>query len=182
MSRVPFFFMGLDCLLERVVMIIICSDCRKILGEKEPLDDKRHTHSFCRPCYLKFAGEHAIPRLGELLDKFDVPVMVVNEEFRTLAVNQKLADILGKSDRECHGLLGGEALECKFSKFELECGKTTHCAACVIRGAVQETLDTGMPQTDVPATLEQDNAEVQILISSKMDSEIQGVVVQIKPC
>lgn len=32
-------------------MIIICAWCTKYLGEKEPLDDHRQTHSMCGQCF-----------------------------------------------------------------------------------------------------------------------------------
>ena len=31
-------------------MIRICCDCKKVLGEKEPLEDKRITHGYCPEC------------------------------------------------------------------------------------------------------------------------------------
>ena len=31
-------------------MIRICCDCKKNLGEKEPLEDKRITHGYCSEC------------------------------------------------------------------------------------------------------------------------------------
>jgi len=32
-------------------VIIVCCVCQKVIGEKEPLDDKTETHTYCRPCY-----------------------------------------------------------------------------------------------------------------------------------
>jgi len=32
-------------------MIRICSKCGKNLGEKEPLEDKRITHTLCQKCF-----------------------------------------------------------------------------------------------------------------------------------
>lgn len=34
-------------------MIIQCCDCKAILGEKEPIEDKRITHTYCPNCYNK---------------------------------------------------------------------------------------------------------------------------------
>jgi len=31
-------------------MIRICCDCKKYLGEKEPLEDERITHGYCPEC------------------------------------------------------------------------------------------------------------------------------------
>ena len=35
-------------------MIRVCMVCEKVLGEKEPLYDKRSTHGFCDPCFEEF--------------------------------------------------------------------------------------------------------------------------------
>jgi hypothetical protein len=38
-------------------MIRICSWCKKVIGEKEPLDDKSITHSICPECIKKEVPE-----------------------------------------------------------------------------------------------------------------------------
>lgn len=32
-------------------MIIICCVCKRVVGEKEPLEDKQETHGYCEPCF-----------------------------------------------------------------------------------------------------------------------------------
>jgi len=34
-------------------MVIVCCVCKKKLGEKEPFEDKRVTHSYCAECHAK---------------------------------------------------------------------------------------------------------------------------------
>lgn len=34
-------------------MIRICCVCKKVIGEKEPLDDKSETHTVCPDCFGK---------------------------------------------------------------------------------------------------------------------------------
>ena len=34
-------------------MIRICCDCKKYLGEKEPLEDERITHGYCPECLAR---------------------------------------------------------------------------------------------------------------------------------
>jgi hypothetical protein len=34
-------------------MLVICAYCGKIIGEKEPLEDKKISHGCCEECYLK---------------------------------------------------------------------------------------------------------------------------------
>ena len=38
-------------------MLVICSWCKKKLGEKEPLADKTETHTICEECEKKFEEE-----------------------------------------------------------------------------------------------------------------------------
>jgi hypothetical protein len=39
-------------------MIRICSDCKYVLGEKEPFEDKRETHGLCQPCMEKLISAY----------------------------------------------------------------------------------------------------------------------------
>lgn len=34
-------------------LVRVCSVCKKVMGEKEPLDDKRETHGYCDACLAK---------------------------------------------------------------------------------------------------------------------------------
>lgn len=34
-------------------MIIICAYCRKFLGEKQPIEDKRTSHGCCKECLAR---------------------------------------------------------------------------------------------------------------------------------
>lgn len=34
-------------------MIVMCSYCKRRIGEKEPLEDKRLTHGICGECFVK---------------------------------------------------------------------------------------------------------------------------------
>lgn len=38
-------------------MIIQCAWCKKVLGEKEPLDNKNTTHTICGDCFDKVERE-----------------------------------------------------------------------------------------------------------------------------
>ena len=38
-------------------MIRLCSWCQKIMGEKEPLDDRQVTHGICPECQVEIAEE-----------------------------------------------------------------------------------------------------------------------------
>ena len=42
-------------------MIRICAWCGKILGEKEPLEDRSETHGMCDGCLEKLKAENQKP-------------------------------------------------------------------------------------------------------------------------
>jgi len=44
---------GGDLRYRRRQMVIVCCVCKKKLGEKEPFEDKRVTHSYCAECHAK---------------------------------------------------------------------------------------------------------------------------------
>lgn len=142
------------------------------MGEREPLDDLRPTHSMCEPCFAHFSRRWEGLRLGEYLDEFDVPVALVEGDSRVVAANQRMADLLGRSDREVQGLLGGEVFECVNSRLPGGCGKTVCCATCTIRRAVTRARD-GEDQVDVPAWVDRDGERLEVRIST---SEQDGVV------
>jgi len=92
--------------------------------------------------------------------------MVVDGDGRIMAANQMMADMLGKSDREFFGLLGGEAMECAYARLPGGCGGTTHCPTCTIRQTVLRALETGEPQMRVPAYLNRDDGRMSLTIST----------------
>lgn len=154
-------------------MEIICSYCRKALGTKPPLEDDSVTHGMCPGCQEHFRRQWSGLSLGEYLDAFDRPIVVVDAEGRVVAANQQLADLVGRSQRELSGLLGGEAMECQYSRLPGGCGRTVHCQTCTIRNAVSQTLETGEPLDRVPAWLDQQEGRVSLRISTLL---VQGVV------
>lgn len=132
----------------------------------------------CKACYAYFMKQWSGLSLGEYLDGFEAPVVVINAEGRVVAASQIMADLMGKSRREMFGLLGGEALECQYSRLPEGCGGTVHCKTCVIRNTVSATLATGEPQTRVPAYLNRKNAPTRILISTKKSAGVVVVIIE----
>ena len=49
-------------------MIRQCSWCNRILGEKEPLEDKRITHTICEKCQEDLVGSVASRRKTLFMD------------------------------------------------------------------------------------------------------------------
>ena len=71
-------------------MKVICSYCRKEMHEKEPFNDDSLTHSMCQECRDYFTEQIKLKGLSldESIDKFEAPVLVVDEDGRIVAANK----------------------------------------------------------------------------------------------
>jgi len=139
------------------------------MGDKEPYDSSDISHGMCRRCLDDYEQKWAEQTLGELLDKFESPVLAVNSEARIVAANCAMAELLQKASREIFGLLGGEAIECQFAQLPDRCGGTIHCKACVIRNTVMYTMKTGKAKKNVPASLDGLTKNVDFVISTRKE-------------
>ena len=159
-------------------MKVICSFCRADLGDKEPVDLDSVTHGMCDACADHFGKQWDGLHLGEYLDQFDYPVLALNGDRRVVAANQPMADMLGKSDRQLFGLLGGEAMECMYSRLPEGCGSTVHCETCTIRKTVMEVLETDEPREWVPAYVDRGDRRLWLTISAYKRDGIVFLVVE----
>jgi transcriptional regulator with PAS, ATPase and Fis domain len=147
-------------------MKIICSYCRRPCGEKEPLEDDRTTHGMCDDCFDHFERQAQGLKLDEYLDEFEKPILIVNKEGRIAALNKNAAARLGRPQKKIVGLLGGEAIECNFSRLPEGCGKTVHCETCTLRQTIIETLTTGKTLQNVRKTVRKNDREIDMVFSS----------------
>lgn len=159
-------------------MIVRCSYCNTDLCEKEPLDQKDISHTICDECFEYFNKQITGQDLCEYLDRFEKPVLVVNQEGRVIAFNKLFSRTLGKSYRNLIGARGGEALECEYARLPEGCGNTVHCQTCTIRNTVEKTLITGESQIKVPAYLYQDGQYLDLEISAYKNDDTVRVVVE----
>lgn len=159
-------------------MRVICSYCRENLGTKAPLEDESITHSMCAGCEEHFRRQWEGLSMGEYLDAFDQPVVVMEGEGRIVAANLPMAELLGKPQRALFGLLGGEALECQHARLPEGCGRTIHCETCTIRRNVTRTLETGEPLERVRAYLDRDDGRIALQISTRLVEGVVQVVVE----
>lgn len=158
-------------------MKIICSYCRKEMGEKDPVEDTRPSHSICPDCDDHFMRQIKGLPLNDYLGEFDFPIVIINEDDRMIAANKAAERMTGKSSEEISGLLGGEAMECSYARRPEGCGKTVHCETCTIRRAVMAVMETGQPKEHVPVSIRQDQGVVQMVISvHKIDDIVQMVI------
>lgn len=102
------------------------------------------SHGICERCavlFETFDQQH----LGAFLDGLAEPVLCVDETGRVFYANHPAARALGKDPLLLRGHLGGEVIECVHSREPGGCGRTGSCAACVVRGSVRHTFETGRP-------------------------------------
>lgn len=155
-------------------MKVICSYCRKKLDDKEPFDSDIVSHGMCEACIEHFSRQWGGQSLGEYLDQFKFPVLVVDNTCRILAANQEMADMIGRGERELFGLLGGEAVECVYSRFEEGCGNSVHCRTCTVRNTVIHTIETGESLHRVECYVDLDTGRTPFFVSTvKLDKSVQ---------
>ena len=159
-------------------MKVICSYCRKEMGEKEPLDDHRISHGMCQECHDHYQKQISGLSLDKFLDRFEAPVLIVDENGRIVAANKMVGTMTGKSQREIFGLLGGEVMECAYARLPEGCGGTVHCVACTIRNTVMAAMERGEPQMHVPVKLRQEDIEIAMIISTEKIGSLVRIIIE----
>jgi PAS domain-containing protein len=147
------------------------------MGESEPLADDSISHGMCRACFEHFDRQWGGQSLGEYLDGLPVPIVAFDGQMRVVAANQAMANRLGKPDRELHGLLGGDVMECAHARLPGGCGNQVCCSTCAIRKTVEEVARTGKGVERVPATLDGEAGSRQVVISAFPREDSVAVVV-----
>jgi two-component system, chemotaxis family, chemotaxis protein CheY len=133
----------------------------------------------CPACYAHYSRQLKGLPLNEYLDGFDCPVLIVNGDGRMLASNLLAAQMLGKSEAEIVGLLGGEAMECEFARLPEGCGNTVHCETCTIRNTVMHTMTSRDAIKDAPVKLRKNGRLIHLFMSTNyMDGLVQIVIDQ----
>jgi PAS domain-containing protein len=159
-------------------MKVICSYCRKPQPDKEPFEHDRVSHTMCSECYEHYWRQWEGLTIGEYLDGFNAPVLLIDADGRVAAANQAAADRLGKPDRTAHGLLGREAMECIYSRLPEGCGRTVHCETCSVRIAVTNTLETGTPIRRMEVQVTRDDGPLEMTISTEKVDELVRVLIE----
>lgn len=159
-------------------MELICAYCNKSLGQKEPLENKLKTHGICPACRDYFSRQEENRSFNDYLEIFDRPVMVVDGEGRVAAANEQVLKMLNKPADLVLGLLGGDAMDCAYSRLPEGCGETNHCSACTIRRIVQRTLEEQRPLYREPVKLIREDSTVDILISTRLIGRLIRIVIE----
>jgi len=67
--------------------------------------------------------------------------------------NSMALELLGKTESETHGQLGGKVFNCNHAQEPGGCGGAIHCSGCTVRRCVMHTFQIGECQVLVPASL-----------------------------
>lgn len=121
--------------------------------------DNNTSHGMCPACRQALSSQDQGVALQRHIDGIPIPILLVDEKHKTLGMNAKASEILGKPTEPPTGSQFGLVFDCVHSQLPEGCGRTIHCSGCVIRRTVASTFDTGQPQIAVPATLTVDSLE-----------------------
>ncbi len=153
----------------------ICAWCKKDLSKPDEELDGRVSHGICPDCENNLDFQVGVP-MQVYLNALKLPVIVVTEDVKTMFANAAALAIIGKSIDDIYGEYGGDVFECAYSRQPGGCGRTVHCSGCAIRNTVNETVRTGKPMVNVPASLHCANKnqthEVEMLITTEMTNNI----------
>jgi len=118
--------------------------------------------------------------VGEFLDKFSQPIVVVNLEGKVATANQNAQRLLGKTLPDIMGFPGGDVFECEHSYLPAGCGNTEHCAGCSIRRTVMECMSSGEGRASATAVLHQRTPNGTQVLRLKISTEKVGQVVLLR--
>jgi len=158
-------------------VIITCSYCRQVYGEKEPLENSAVSHGICPVCWDYHMPQIMELNLSEHLDQYESPIIMVEEEGRVIGLNMAMVLFLGTTREQSLGLLGGELMECRYARLSEGCGNTIHCSTCAIRQTVNNARESKADLLGVPAWLDRDALRIHFLISAYRRKEFVKVVV-----
>ncbi len=158
-------------------MRLICSYCRRVIRADPHARVTEVSHGMCEPCGRHFERLWAGMPMDEYLDGLENPVLLTDGEGRVLAMNAKLAELIGVDRDKCRGLTGGEAFACVHSRLPEGCGRTVHCRECAVRRTVETVARTGKPTERVPAYLDVEGGRIDLRISAK---PAKAGIVQVK--
>jgi PAS domain-containing protein len=156
---------------------LICSYCRKTIQDDPKARLTDVSHGMCRECGDHFERLWAGMPVGEYLDSLGAPVLLTDGDGRVVAMNQRLAELIGAEPERSRGLLGGEAFACVHSRLPEGCGRTVHCRECAVRRTVETVSRTGKAQERVPAYLDTEAGRIGLRVTGK---PAKAGIVQVK--
>jgi len=131
-------------------MKIICAWCSKVMKEYESHQDMV-SHGICPECLRGLIGSTDI-NLRDILDKLDFPVLLTDGAVMVQRANRKAEMAFGTPlTNMLTNVTLGVAIECLDAQGTGQCGRTEHCAGCMLRGTILSTHADGQPRYGVYA-------------------------------
>ena len=158
-------------------MRLICSYCRRVIRADPHARVTDVSHGMCEPCAIYFDRLWAGMPVDEYIDGLEQPVLLTDGDGRVLAMNAKLADLLGADRKASRGLTAGEAFACVHSRLPEGCGQGVHCRECAVRRTVETVARTGKEQVRVPAYLDVAAGRIDLRITAR---PAKAGIVQVK--
>ncbi len=146
-------------------MHLICSYCGDYIKEKEPFDVEKKTHGICQECFEPLLSQHKGLSHDEYLETFDVPVLVADSRGRIAAANQAALEMLDRPVERVFEMLGGEALECRYSRLPGGCGKTIHCETCTLRNLVLKSMERQVTLSNQFVTIDTEKGIKSLMVT-----------------
>jgi PAS domain-containing protein len=153
-----------------------CAYCgRRVRQRHLPRSDQ--PVSLCPECSRNTGA--GVVSLGEFLDRFDLPCILVDGNGLILAANRFAAELFGRELTELVGLPGGDAIQCIHTRAPVGCGRTIHCLACGMRNAVVRSRQSGGCCFQLPArVVRRDGGTVQLLVTTTPDGDLTRVFLE----
>ena len=142
-------------------MKLVCAWCGSAIERPgyEGKPDSSISHGMCPTCCQVLDSQQRGVPLRRHIDSIPIPLLLVDADNTTLAMNAKACEILGRTPESSMGAQFGLVFDCVHYRLPEGCGRTFHCSGCVIRKSVAATFETGEPQVLVPATLSIDTPD-----------------------
>lgn len=125
-------------------MKIICGWCNKVLVQEEKPNDVI-SHGICPDCLYGLNGG-SVTNFRDLIDQLEFPVLVTDGSIAIQRANRTAERAFGRPAFEMENSTLGFAIECLHAQEPWECGRTEHCAGCLLRQALLETHADGQPR------------------------------------
>lgn len=148
-------------------MRVICSYCRRVIRADAHARVTDVSHGMCEPCALYFGRLWEGMPLDEYIDGLEQPVLLTDGDGRVIAMNAKLAELLGTSRKACRGLTAGEAFACVHSRLPEGCGQGVHCRDCAVRRTVETVARKGKAQERVRAYIDVDAGRIDLRVTAR---------------
>ena len=159
----------------------ICSWCKKPIGDVDMAGSPSGltTHGICAECAETLFSEMGT-RVRKLLDKFNVPVVVVNGRYEVAGVNESAKTLLGQGSDELDGHAVSEVFECADAPGQQRPADAGRDEGCEIRAAIAETLEKGSKLHQVPARVMRRTPDGEEPLDVQVSTERVGSMVLLK--